>query len=256
MLYFYDLFANYNDPQLALAVVRVLEAHGVRVVIPDQRPSGIPEMLYGYADRARETAQFNIEVAAPYLADGAAIISAEPTATFAFKVHYPDYLAPPECSLAANATHDLGEFLVRRRADHPEGAPAAAPLRGERRTQRLGDSATAADPGRLLRIGYHQPCHLKAQGVGNPGLELLREIPGVEVVDLAAGCCGMAGTFGMKAGTYDLSMEVGKPLFERVTEAAPDLLASECSTCRWQLAQATGLETIHPVMLLAEAYGV
>ncbi len=47
--YFCDLFANYNDPELGLAVVRVLEAHGFEVVIPEQRSSGIPEMLYGYA---------------------------------------------------------------------------------------------------------------------------------------------------------------------------------------------------------------
>jgi Fe-S oxidoreductase len=243
--YFYDLFANYNDPELALAVERVLVAHGVRVVLPEQRASGIPEMLYGYADKALETAEYNVNAALPHVKEGAVLVSAEPTATFAFKVHYPDYMNSPDCSLVANATRDLGEFLVQRRLDHPEAAPAAGPLRATR----------PAAQGTPLRIGYHQPCHLKAQQVGNRGLELLREIPGVEVIDLAAGCCGMAGTFGMKAGTYDFSMRTGRPLFDRVAEVAPDLLASECSTCRMQLAQATGIETIHPIRLLAEAYG-
>ncbi|MBN1631759.1 MAG: anaerobic glycerol-3-phosphate dehydrogenase subunit C [Thermoleophilia bacterium] len=248
--YFYDLFANYNDPELAHTVERVLAAHGVRVVLPEQRASGIPEMLYGYADAARETAEFNVAAALPYVKEGAVLVSAEPTATFAFKVHYPDYLSSPDCSLVANAARDLGEFLVRRRADHPESVPAAGRLRAAR------SSTSAAQGGRPLRIAYHQPCHLKAQEIGSPALELLREIPGVEVIDLAAGCCGMAGTFGMKAGTYDFSMQVGQPLFDRVAEVAPDLLASECSTCRMQLAQATGIETVHPVSLLAEAYGV
>jgi Fe-S oxidoreductase len=238
--YFYDLFANYNDPELALVVERVLRAHGLRVLLPEQRASGIPEMLYGYAEKVRKTAEFNIEAALPHVQKGAFLVGSEPTATFAFKVHYPDYLSSPECSLVANATRDLGEFLVRWRADHPDTAPAAGPVRG----------------GRRLRIGYHLPCHLKAQQIGSPGLGLLREIPGVEVVDLAAGCCGMAGTFGMKTSTYDLSMRAGAPLFDRIAESAPDLLASECSTCRMQLAQATGLETVHPVKLLAEAYGV
>ena len=86
-------------------------------------------------------------------------------------------------------------------------------------------------------------------------MELLREIPGVEIVDLAAGCCGMAGTFGMKKGTYDFSMAVGAPLFRRVAKTGPDLIASECSTCRMQLQQATGRRAVHPVVLLAEAYG-
>jgi glycerol-3-phosphate dehydrogenase subunit C len=92
--------------------------------------------------------------------------------------------------------------------------------------------------------------------VGSPGLELLREIPGVEVIDLAAGCCGMAGTFGMRKGTFDFSLQVGEPLFRRIAEVAPDLVASECSTCRLQVTQAVDLETVHPVTLLAEAYGV
>jgi glycerol-3-phosphate dehydrogenase subunit C len=85
---------------------------------------------------------------------------------------------------------------------------------------------------------------------------LMREIPGVEVVDLAAGCCGMAGTFGMKTSSYDLSMLTGKPLFDRVAQLAPDIVASDCSTCRMQLAHATGLPAVHPLTLLAEAYGV
>jgi FAD/FMN-containing dehydrogenase/Fe-S oxidoreductase len=244
--YFSDLFANYNDPELGLAVVRILEAHGYEVVVPEQRSSGIPEMLYGYAAKAAETACFNIAGALPFVKRGATLVSAEPTATFAFKVHYSDYVNATETSLVANATCDLGEFLVRRRADHPESAPKAGPpvasgLHHDRET---------------LRIAYHQPCHSKAQQIGNPAIELLREIPGVEVVDLAAGCCGMAGTFGMKAGTYDLSMLTGKPLFDRIAGVAPDILVSDCSTCRMQLAHATGLPTVHPVTLLAEAYGV
>ena len=244
--YFSDLFANYNDPSIAFAAIRILETHGCEVVIPEQRSSAIPEMLYGYADKAAETARFNIAGALPYVKRGAALVSAEPTATFAFKVHYSDYVSSGECSLVANAAHDLGEFLVRRRADSPETSPQAGAL----------SAATPRRNGDPLRVAYHQPCHLKAQQIGNPAVELLREIPGVQVIDLAAGCCGMAGTFGMKTGSYDLSMQTGKPLFDRVADVAPDLVVSECSTCRMQLAHATGLRTVHPVTLLAEAYGV
>jgi glycerol-3-phosphate dehydrogenase subunit C len=270
VVYFYDLYANYNDPGLALAVERVLVAHGIRVVVPEQRASGTSEMLYGFAEKAAETAAFNVGAVLPFVEQGAAVVSAEPTATFAFKVHYPDYVRSKACSLVANATHDLGEFLVRYRQDHPDRAPVPRPLQAT--IARLGgraDASPARDTtgnsaggtignpaGRSLRVAYHQPCHLKAQQIGNPALELLREIPGVEVIDLAAGCCGMAGTFGMKVGTYDLSMKAGAPLFARIGSLAPDLIASECSTCRMQLAHATGLATVHPVELLAEAYGL
>jgi glycerol-3-phosphate dehydrogenase subunit C len=240
--YFYDLFADYYDPSLAATVVSVLEAHSVQVVLPAQKASGIPEMLYGYARRARRIAAANVRGALAQVQDGAALLSAEPTATFAFKVHY---------SLVANATLDLGEFLLALRSERPESVRLAGPLRNP-----AGALAGQLDPATPFVIGYHQPCHLKAQRVGSPSLELLREIPGVEIVDLAAGCCGMAGTFGMKTRTYDLSMAMGEPLFRRVAETAPTILASECSTCRMQIAHATGLPVIHPITLLAEAYGL
>jgi glycerol-3-phosphate dehydrogenase subunit C len=240
--YFHDLFVGYNEPQLGADVVRLLLAHGIEVVLPEQRSSGIPEMLYGYAAAARKTVAFDVREMRPWVERGAAVLSAEPTASFAFKVHYPDFLATPECSAVAGATHDLGEFLVRFRSDHPGSAPSAGKLGGP----------WAA----VKRVAYHQPCHLKAQQVGSPALELLREIPGLEVIDLASGCCGMAGTFGMKRETYELSMQTGAPLFERIAAVAPDLVVTECSTCRMQIAEATGLETVHPVSLLLSAYSV
>jgi glycerol-3-phosphate dehydrogenase subunit C len=60
----------------------------------------------------------------------------------------------------------------------------------------------------------------------------------------------------MKKDTYDFSMAVGAPLFNRVAQVAPDLVVSECSTCRMQLQQATGRHALHPITLLATAYGI
>jgi Fe-S oxidoreductase/FAD/FMN-containing dehydrogenase len=235
--FFYDVYANYNEPALAQTFDLLLRAHGVPVEYPEQKGSAVPEMLYGYVDRARSTAEFNVQHALPHVRDGAFVVSGEPTASFAFKVHYPDIVPSEECSLVANATRDLGEFLVSRRAEHPEAAPA--PVNELR-----------------LKAAYHQPCHLKTQQVGSPFFDLLGEVPGLELVNLDAGCCGMAGTFGMKSGTFDLSLETGRPLFERVVGLIPDLVVSECSTCRMQLEQATGLDSMHPAELLARAYGL
>lgn len=239
VVYFHDLFARYNEPELLRLTIELLNAHGVQVVVPAQRASGVPEMLYGYAESARRVAEENVASLAPLVRQGAAVVSSEPTAVFALKVHYPDYLSSEDCSLVANAAHDVGEFLVRHRADHPGLSPT---------TTSLGDAT------KPLRVGYHQPCHLKSQQIGSPALELLAELPGVEVIDLAAGCCGMAGTFGMKTGSYELSMRVGAPLFERVAQVRPHLLASECSTCRQQLSHATALPAVHPLELLHQAY--
>ena len=251
--YFCDLFADYYDPSLAQSAVDVLTAHGATVVVPQQRSSGIPEMLYGYAARAREIAAANVGGVLAHVKRGAYVVSAEPTATFAFKVHYPDYLGSEDCSLVANAARDLGELVLSLRDERPRSAPTPAALDPTVVGRLIGSAVTLQRP---LRVGYHQPCHLKTLGIGDPALELLSQIPLIEVTSLSAGCCGMAGTFGMRRDTYDLSLAAGRPLFERVEELAPDLLVSECSTCRMQLSHATGLPTIHPVKLLAASYGV
>jgi len=241
--YFYDLYANYNDPRLALRVVQLLRAHGLNVVIPPQVSAGIPEMLYGFVETASELARRNVRAFLPAVKGGAVLVTAEPTASFALKVHYSDYAPSRESSWVGEATRDLGEFLWNHRQVHPESSP---PLR----------SPAAGPQARPLRVAYHQPCHLKAQEVGSPGRDLLAQVPGLEVIDLAAGCCGMAGTFGLKAESYEFSLKVGEPLFRRIREEAPDLVASECSTCRLQIGQATGLPTVHPVELLAAACGL
>ncbi len=239
--FFYDLYANYHDPSLAECMEALLLAHGIEVTFPDQQASGIPEMLYGYREKAWQAAARNVIGAKAAVEGGALLVSGEPTATLAFKEHYNDYLGTesPEgqaAAVVAAATRDLGEFLAKFRADHPERSPQ--PRRVE------------------MKAAYHLPCHLKAQKPGAAFLDLLREVPGLEVADLNAGCCGMAGTFGMKRDTYELSMDCGRPLFERVAEVQPEVILTECSTCRMQLEDGTGLKAIHPARILCQAYAV
>jgi FAD/FMN-containing dehydrogenase/Fe-S oxidoreductase len=234
--FFWDMYVDYHEPRLGQVMEDLLAAHGATVRHARQRGSGIPQMLYGYREEAKRRAQANIAGAAELVRQGCLLVSGEPTASLAFKVHYPDYLASEDCSLVANAARDLGEMLWTLRRDHPERVPSAAAL--------------------PQRVAYHQPCHVKAQQIGAPFVELMREVPELEVVDLDGGCCGMAGTFGLKAGSYELSMQIGAPLFEKVEKADADTLVTECSTCRMQLAEATGKRVLHPAELLAQAYGI
>jgi glycerol-3-phosphate dehydrogenase subunit C len=84
------------------------------------------------------------------------------------------------------------------------------------------------------------------------GLRILEQIQNLRVVHLEQGCCGMGGTFGMKRGFYDLSREIGAPLFSAIQEEGPDLIATECSACQIQLQNATGIPAIHPLEILAD----
>ena len=65
-------------------------------------------------------------------------------------------------------------------------------------------------------------------------------------------CCGMGGTFGMKAGPLgrEMAMAVGAPLFEAFREAGVEAIVTESSVCRIHLEQGTGLRGLHPLELL------
>lgn len=104
-----------------------------------------------------------------------------------------------------------------------------------------------------LTLTYHQPCQVKSQGIGKPAVRVMEAIPGVEVIESGAACCGIAGTYGLKKEKYEVAQAVGKPLFDKVKEVNPKLAACDTETCRWQIRKATDATVIHPVELIHRA---
>ena len=107
-----------------------------------------------------------------------------------------------------------------------------------------------------ISLGYHMPCRMKALNVGSPGENLLGLIPGLAVQHLEEGCSGMAGTYGLKSVNYRASLRVARKLLHRMRESDFQAGVTECSTCKMQMEQGTTKPTIHPVKLLAYAYGL
>jgi glycerol-3-phosphate dehydrogenase subunit C len=62
------------------------------------------------------------------------------------------------------------------------------------------------------------------------------------------------GTYGMKKKNFDLSMAIGKRLFEEIEDSGADQVSTTCGACKLQILQGTGREAIHPISLLAMAY--
>ncbi len=83
-------------------------------------------------------------------------------------------------------------------------------------------------------------------------LKMLRAIPDAEVIDLDAGCCGMAGSFGYEVEHYEVSRLVGEQrLLPAVRGAgADDVIVAPGFSCRLQVQHFTGREAIHPVVLM------
>ena len=178
VVYFVDVFANYFDQELAESVVAVLHQAGVNVFVPPgQRGSGMPALVVGDIDYARDLALANLRVLGNAVRDGYTVVCSEPTAALMLRQEYLKLTDDLDAALVAENTMDVGQYLAGLDA---RGASCPGPT-----------SRSHA------RVGYHQPCHLRALDVGTPGLDLIRTIPELDVEFIDRGCSGMAGTYGL-----------------------------------------------------------
>ncbi len=235
VVYFVDLFANYYDQELAEAAVAVLRHAGVNVYVPtQQRSSGMASLVVGDIDHARDLALANLRVLANAVRDGYTVVCSEPTAALMLREEYTKLTEDLDADLVSAHTMDLGQYLLGLSGRGQLPAPEE-PLRA--------------------RVGYHQPCHLRALEVGTPGLDLLRGIPELDVEFIDRGCSGMGGTYGLARGRFRSSLRAGRGLLNRVRDADIDVGATECAACRIQMEQGSVKRTLHPVKLLSLAYG-
>ncbi|HLN29430.1 MAG TPA: anaerobic glycerol-3-phosphate dehydrogenase subunit C [Gemmataceae bacterium] len=234
--YFVDVFANYNEPLIAEAVVAVLQHNGIEVYVPPkQKGCGMAPLAYGDVESARETAEHNLRILAELVRDGYQIVCSEPTAALMLSHDYPDLIDDPDAKLVAQQVRELTAFLWDL---HEQG-------RLQTDFQRVN-----------LTIGHHVPCHLKALGRPPAGPALLALIPGLSVHTIDVNCSGMAGTFGLQASNYEVSLEAGKPMLEQLNRPGTLFGSTECSTCRLQMEDVARKRTMHPAQYMALAYGL
>lgn len=235
VLYFLDTFARRHDPLLAQAFVSILERNGIGVFIdPRQLSSGMPMVSEGDVAAARKLARANMRILAEAVRLGYRIVSTEPAAVTCITHDYPLLLDDDDMARVVEATTDATSYLWEL---HREG--------------RL-QLDFAPVPSRVL---YHAPCHVRARGGASPAEHLLRLVPGLSVQSADRGCSGMAGTFGLAREHYRASLRAGLGLVTAMRSAGVEAGATECSACRLQMEQGTTKPTVHPVKLLAKAYG-
>ncbi|TMA09028.1 MAG: hypothetical protein E6J94_01350, partial [Methanobacteriota archaeon] len=225
--FFPDLYAEYNNPDLGLKAIDILERLGYSVLIPDVRWSGMPYVSYGQLGKASALAAFNLRVLGPLVDEGYDIVSTEPTAVYMLRKVYPKLREGELAKKVGSHAYGFFEFIER--------GLAGLPLRPSR------DVAGV--------VGFHIPCHDRALTSGAPATRFLeRASYRVRTVETGT-CCGIAGTFGMKSGWlgYDLSMAVGEKLFEQFRQSGCDLIATESSVCTLQLRDGLGRAILHPL---------
>ena len=194
----------------------------------------MPFLESGDLDSARECRSSNVQWLLPFVRAGYTIVVPGPTCSMTIRKEYPVLGPDSEAAEVAASTRDLCEYLMRR---HAAG--------------KLSTDFQRA-PGKVL---YQVPCHLKVQDIGFKSRDLLQLIPGGEVVTVER-CTGHDGTWSMKTEYFDLSMKVGRPVFEEIERQAPDRVATDCPLAGIQIRQGTGRTAKHPIQIVAEAYGL
>jgi len=237
IVYFHGCAANYNEPWMGRIVVDVLEHNGFEVIVPPQGCCGLPLQSNGAFDAARAYNRALVAKLAPYAREGYSIVASSTSCGLMLKREAHDILGidDEDLTLVSERMYDICELL---RDLHDEG---------ELRTD-FGPLA--------MRVPYHQPCQGRGHGFGKPALDLLDLIPELEVIEVERECCGVAGTYGVKREKYPIAMAVGAPLFADIAAAHADCPACDSETCRWHIAKATGVPSVHPVELLHRAYGL
>jgi len=233
--YFVDTYANYNDHELGYAVLNVLRHNNIEVVLPKQLPAPLPAMVYGDIDKAKKDLTYSVRHLAQAVRDGYKIICSEPSAALCLTQELRHFVPGRDAKFVSDNTFELMNYLLGLHIQKNLELP----------TKPITDEYI-----------YHMPCHLYALGDGTASIELLRELCGVNVTDLKAGCCGLAGTFGMQKKNYDLSSQIAASLKKALKESQTQNVLTECAACKMQIEHISDKVAIHPLKILAESYGL
>jgi glycerol-3-phosphate dehydrogenase subunit C len=231
---FSTCLVDYNRPSTGRFAVCVLEHCGLRVVRPSQVCCGMPNMDTGDLDRFRDKATHNVSALAAEVRAGREIVVPGPSCSMTIRREYPEILGTEDARLVADHTFDLMEYLWR--------------LWREDKLPR-----TFAQP--LGKVAYHAPCHLRAQRVSLPARMLLERVPDTEI-EVVEQCSAVDGTWGMKAQFYDLGVQYSRKLVRKVAEAEAGYVASDCPLASQRIMKENGVAVVHPIELLARAYGL
>ncbi|GBC70366.1 Lactate utilization protein B [Candidatus Calditenuaceae archaeon HR02] len=235
IVYFPDTFAAYIDWGIGLLVVRVLEALGYTVAVPRTYGSGMPSIQYGFLLKAKRVAEKNVEKLKSYAEAGVRIVCSEPTAAYCLREAYPKILNTPSSQRVSESTWELTNLIATE-------AKSLSPN-------------TEQSPNTY--VFYHHPCHSRLLSPGRPSEDLLKRI-GLNVATVDYGCCGIAGTWGMRRGVegFLISAEIGRRVAEIILGTGCMEIATESSVCAQQLGQFTGLKVRHTIRYIAHSLGI
>ena len=232
-----DSFTTFTEPGVGIAAVELLEMAGWEVELIGDRCCGRAAISKGRLDEAGRLARSMTARLSRLARQGVTIVGVEPS-----------------CILTLTEEH------LALQPDNEDAKVVAGQVRmvDELILDAFGAGHLRMDPASPLagrHFLFHGHCHQKALAGTATSVRLLSLIPGAAVVEVDAGCCGMAGSFGFEKEHYDLSMQIGgMRLFPAVNaQDTETLIAATGVSCRQQIQHGTGRSARHPVELIREA---
>ncbi len=235
---FNDEFTRFNDTDIGIKTILLLNRLGYEVVIPKHLESARTYLSKGLVRQAKKIAEKNVTLLKDKITADTPLVGIEPSAILTFRDEYTELTGSHlRASAKKLATHSLmiDEFLERE--------------------IKAGNIKKSSFTNEAKKIKLHGHCYQKSLASTAPTLFILRFPENYAVEEIPSGCCGMAGSFGFEKEHYDLSMKIGEMvLFPAVRKAeAETLIAAPGTSCRHQIKDGTGRKALHPVEILYEA---
>lgn len=225
-----DTFTRYHEPNIGMAAVKVLEAAGFSVTLPQLRKCcGRPAFSQGNLEEAAKLGSHNLALLAQ---DDAPVIFLEPSCYSMFAEDYRELNLPGAREIAARCVlfEDFIEKLL------------------------IVEPAALAFDREHAHIVVHSHCHAKALTNVNRAVQLASRLPNRTVAKLETGCCGMAGAFGMTASKYELSLKVAEPLIQQIKQQPfGTIVVASGTSCRHQILHLSSAHPRHMAEVLADA---
>jgi glycerol-3-phosphate dehydrogenase subunit C len=235
---FATCYCNRNEPDIDADLVAVMEHNGIQVTLMGQEKCcGMPKFELGDLQAIERLKNINVPEMVREIDAGFDLVAAIPSCVLMFKQELP-LLFPDDPLVQKVRDHmfDPFEYLMLRHKD------------GRLRTDFQRE---------LGKVSYHAPCHLRVQNIGFKTRDVLKLVPGT-TLDVIERCSGHNGTYAVKTEFHAVSMKIGRPVMQRVDEAAPDYYSSDCPMAGHQIENgiAGGQPPTHPLSLLRLAYGI
>ncbi len=244
---FSTCFINYNEPGIGHDLIKILTHNEIpHIIVEKEACCGMPKLEIGDLESVEKLKNLNAPVLAQLAREGWAILAAIPSCALMFKQELP-LMFPDDADVQAikEAMWDPFEYLVARDKDG---------LLQKDFKQSLGT------------VSYHVPCHGRVQNIGKKTEEFLKLTPDINL-NTVERCSGHSGLWGTRKEFHAMAMKIGKPVFKKMAEPAPDYISSDCQLAGHHIEQgianfaADSLggkvpQNAHPITLVRIAYGL